>query len=400
VRLKSALILGLLAACWTAPLAAQPRGEQCTTAIVSPSASSQRVPVLWKNRDTGVLSNRVVYVADQPYSYLALVDAATPSGRHAFAGLNSAGFGIINSVAYNLPRRAGETEDLEGIVMADALRTSRTVADFERYLQANLGPNLGSWANYGVIDAEGRAYIFEVHNHGYEKLDAGAAERGYLINTNFARSGQAGAGAGYLRFERASELFDAFAPGAVDFRVILTRHARDLGHVLLTQPTLDDARRMPAGRDLWIFTRDCINRPSTAAAVVIVGKNPADPSAPATLWVIPGEPLTAIAVPVWVEAGRSPAALAAGDQAPLWQESLRIKRIIHPLDEGNKGDYLSLTRLENADGTGYLPGLLATEAQIIDETLEFLGRPHTPEEYAVFQERMAERALAALKAIR
>jgi len=395
---KDALIVGLLALGLASPALAQTR-EECTTAIISPAASADRVPMLWKNRDTGTLSNKVVFVEDTPYSYLGLVDADAPGGRHVFAGLNSAGFGIMNSVAYNLPRKSGEMEDLEGIIMADALRTCRSVDDFERYLQANLGPNLGSWANFGVIDADGKAYVFEVHNHGYEKLDAADAEARYLVNTNFSRSGAEGEGAGYLRFERASRLFEGFSPGQVDFRTILTQFTRDLGHVLLGQSSLEDARRTPSDQDVWLFTRDCINRPSTSAAVVIVGRDPADPNSVATMWVIPGEPVTAIAIPLWVEAGSSPAPLWDGEQAPMWRESLRIKDIVRPMSEGYKRDYLNLTRLDNADGTGFLPQILETEAEIITETVEFLGAHHSPEEFAAFQNRMTERALVTLRAI-
>ena len=398
MKARHLLIVALLAVALASRASAQvPEG--CTSAVISPAASTEGVPLLWKNRDTGTLSNKVVFVKDSPYSYLALVNAEVPSGRHTFAGLNSAGFGIMNTVAYNLPRKSGETEDLEGIIMADALRTCRTVDDFERYLEENLGPGLGSLANFGVIDADGRAFIFEVHNHGYEKLDAAEAEVRYLVNTNFARSGAEGEGAGYLRFERASRLFDGFAPGQVQFRTILTRYTRDLGHVLLQQPSLEDARARPEDEGLWIFTRDCINRPSTSAAVVIVGKDPSDANSVATMWVIPGEPVTAIAIPLWVEAGSVPAPLWDGEQAPMWRESLRIKDIARPTSEGYKRDYLNLTRLDNADGTGYLPQILETEAQIITETMEFLGAHHSPEEFAAFQNRMTERALATLRAI-
>jgi hypothetical protein len=398
MKARHVLIVVLLAVA-LAPQASAQTPEGCTSAVISPAASTEGVPLLWKNRDTGTLSNKVVFVKDSPYSYLALVNAEVPSGRHTFAGLNSAGFGIMNTVAYNLPRKSGETEDLEGIIMADALRTCRSVHDFERYLQANLGPDLGSWANFGVIDADGNAYLFEVHNHGYEKLDAAEVEVRYLVNTNFARSGAEGEGAGYLRFERASRLFDGFAPGQVEFRTILTRYTRDLGQVLLQQPSLEDARARPEDEDLWIFTRDCINRPSTSAAVVIVGKDPSDANSVATMWVIPGEPVTAIAIPLWVEAGSIPAPLWDGEQAPMWRESLRIKDIIRPMSEGYKRDYLNLTQLDNADGTGFLPQILETEAQIIMETMEFLGAHHSPEEFAAFQNRMTERALATLRTI-
>jgi len=124
--------------------------EGCTTAIISPASSADGVPMLWKNRDTDYLANKVIFVDEKPFTYLALVNAEETSGRWAYAGLNDQGFGIINSVAYNLPKDTDEMKDLEGLIMADALRTCRTAADFELAIQKNLGAALGSWANYGI----------------------------------------------------------------------------------------------------------------------------------------------------------------------------------------------------------------------------------------------------------
>lgn len=44
--------------------------EQCTSAVILPTASVTGGPVIWKNRDTDFLSNKVVYVADLPNTYL------------------------------------------------------------------------------------------------------------------------------------------------------------------------------------------------------------------------------------------------------------------------------------------------------------------------------------------
>ncbi|MCU0289395.1 MAG: hypothetical protein MUF15_23735 [Acidobacteria bacterium] len=194
--------------------------EGCTTAIINGGASADGVPMLWKNRDTDSLSNKVIYVEEKPYSYVALVNAEETSGRWVYGGLNSTGFGIMNSVAYNLPGTDGEMKDLEGLIMSDALRTCRSVDDFEQAIKKNLGNSLGSWANFGVIDAAGNAVIFEVYNHGYKKYDTTETPGKYLVNTNFARSGKEGKGAGYLRFERASTLFKEI-PGKITHEYIL-----------------------------------------------------------------------------------------------------------------------------------------------------------------------------------
>jgi hypothetical protein len=368
----------------------------CTSAVVAPGGSTTGTSVLWKNRDTSRLSNKLVFIDEKPFDYLCLANARADSGRSCYAGLNSVGFAIMNTVAYNVPEVAGEADDHEGIIMADALRRCRTVVDFERYLEANLGPELGAQTNFGVIDADGGAAIFEVHNHGIERLDAADQPAHYLVNTNFSRTGTADEGEGYIRFERAAELFGSFEAGRVDPEVILHRFSRDLGHPLLDDVAIEDLATLPSRPPVWINTRDRIDRPSTASAVVIIGGND---QRPATLWIIPGEPLTAAAIPLWVEAGRSPAALCEGEKAPLWEESMRIKHGLRPSRIGHMGDYLDLTRLDNADGTGYLPDLLAMEESTLDETAEFLaGRPGA-DELAEFQEKIANRVLGHLRSI-
>lgn len=374
--------------------------EGCTAAVIGGDATADGAPMLWKNRDTGVLANKLVFVDESPHDYLCLADADADSGRQCFAGLNSAGFGIINTVAYNLPESGDELHDLEGFIMADALRTCCTAADFRRYLEASLGPDLGSLATFGVVDAEGGARLFEVHNHGIESLDALAADERYLVVTNFARSGTPDQGAGYLRFERATDLFAGLPPGGIKPGPILSRLTRDLGHALLDHPdSVAELARQPAERDRWISTKDCINKSYTSAAVVIVGRRPDDPSSRAVLWVVPGEPITAVAVPVWVAAGSSPEPLWSGEEASLWRESMRIKKLARPFSVEEKERYLNLTRLDNASGTGFLPKLLATEAQILAATDELLASDPTPTELAAFQNEMADRALEAMRRI-
>lgn len=398
-KTKQAIFLLFVLSLLLLPISVRADKEQCTAAVISPLATVNGAPIIWKNRDTGTLSNKVVHVQAAPFSYLALVNAGSPSGRHAWAGLNSAGFAIMNTVAYNLPEKPGEMSDLEGIIMADALRTCRTVEDFEKYIQANLGSDLGSRANYGVMDASGDAFLYEVHNHGYEKFDAASTPDGYLVVTNFARSGKRNEGAGYIRFERAKRLFQSLPEKQITFQEIISHFTRDIGHVLLQHPALHDLKSLPAGENRWLYSSDCIDRPSTSAAVVVVGKNPGEHDSLATMWVIPGEPLCAVAVPLWVEAGICPKSLWEGEEAPIWQESLRIKDILRPQKEGNKKNYISLTRLDNAGGTGYLPLLLETESEIIKTTLKFLSENRTSDELAAFQEKMVEKALSILKRI-
>jgi len=250
-----------------------------------------------------------------------------------------------------------------------------------------------------VIDADGSAVIFEVHNQGYERLDAAGAPDGYLVNTNWSRTGQEAKGAGYVRFDRATELFEA-APRPLTARDILRRLARDTGNALAPQPAPAEFAALPGDRDRWVLTRDSIDKSYTSAAVVIVGRRPGDPRSRATMWVLPGEPITAVALPLWVEAGRSPEPLWKGEAAPLWVETLRVKKIARPYPESDREEYLNARRLDNRDGTGFLPRLLEVEDQIFDRTAKLLTSPRTPEELAAFQDEMAAKALEALRSIR
>jgi hypothetical protein len=386
------LALVLLAA-WPHP------GCGCTTAVISPAASRDGRPMLWKNRDTDFLDNKVIFVKETPYSYLALVNAEDRSGRWAYAGLNSAGFAIFNSVAYNLPDGSGETKDLEGTIMADALRKCSTVDDFEKYIQENLGPSLGSLANYGVLDAEGGAALFEVSNHAYKKFLAADFPGKYMVNTNFARSGESGTGAGYLRFARASQLFRELQPGLIAHPPILGRFSRDTGHVLVSQPAYPQFKNISGKTAYWISSRDTIDRDITSAAVVICGRKPGEENPPATLWVMLGEPLFTIAVPLWVETGTAPIPLRQGEKTTLLAESQRLKKLARPYTESDRCAYLDVTKLDNREGTGFLPRLLQVEKEIFALTDDFLKMPRQPAELAAFQERMAEKALAALSAV-
>jgi len=371
----------------------------CTTAVIGPGASATGRPMLWKNRDTDFPSNKVIFVKENPFSYLALVNAEDRSGRWVYAGLNSAGFAIFNSVAYNLPEKGGEVKDMEGTIMADALRRCASVADFESYIQENLGPSLGSLANFGVLDAAGETALFEVSNHAYKKYQTADFPEKWIVNTNFARSGQAEAGAGYLRFERASQLFQQVLPGPISHQQILGQFCRDTGHALVRQPTWPQFKNISGKGSFWIATRDTIDRDSTSAAIVVCGRMPGRENSLATFWVMLGEPMFTIAVPMWVEAGTSVPPLQQGEKAAIYLEANRLQKKARPFPETDRRAYLDVTRLDNREGTGFLPRLLEAERDIFALTDEFLKMPRSGAELATFQNRMAEKALAALQEI-
>jgi hypothetical protein len=376
------------------------KSHACTTAAWLAANTTMGAPFIWKNRDTDTLWNRVVFVNAKPYHYVGLTDAHETSGRAVYAGLNENGFGIINSVAYNLPKVAPEMVDLEGFVMADVLRTARRVGDFERYLTDHLGPDLGSQANFLVFDGEGEVWLFEVHNNGFEKFSVASTSEKYLVNTNFARSGAPGKGAGYLRFERASRLIAAH-PGLMDLGFIINSLARDFGHSLLTVPSVHELGQRSIRDPLWLSTTETINRDSTASSVLLQGRQQTPIGTPslATMWVSLGEPVASLAVPIWVEAGRIPQALSKGTRVPLQETAMELKKLLRPFAEAEKQKYLNLSLLNNKESIGTLTQLENLQNTILKQTTTFLGQPRTSEQLAQFQDSMAEFALTSLKKI-
>jgi len=392
----AALVLVLIAAAVSASMSA----DECSTAVISGAAGVDGRPILWKNRDTDHLSNKVVFVADAPHSYLGIVDADDASGRRVYVGLNSAGFAVMNTVAYNLPSKSDEAADLEGTIMADALRLCTTVEDFENYIRENVGPGLGSQANFGVIDACGGAAVFEIHNGGYERLDAAIAPERYILVTNFSRSGEAGKGRGYVRFDRLTELFSEDEDGKYSFDQILGVFARDMRNPYLSPLEPSGRAKRPEDTPLFVYTQHTIDRGSTSASVVIHGAAAGSDPRNATLWVILGEPVCGIAVPLWVETGEVPSELGGAAAAPVNQESMRLKSILRPYGDDERAEYADLARLESGDGTGWLPVLVRKEREIVGRTNRFLATNPDKTAKARFQREIASEVLEKLKGIK
>ena len=254
-------LMAVVAAGLVLHLAAGSGSEECTTLVATGAATPSGGPLLWKNRDTGTLSNKVILVAEHPHSFLALIDADDPAGRAAWAGVNAVGFGIANSASYNLPQPTGELQEQEGVVMAEALRICRTVGDLEELIKRRQGKRLGVRTNFFAIDADGGAVIIETHNHGYTRYDARAFPGQRIANTNFSRSGGENEGSGYLRFDRESELLRTVASESLDAGTVFRLLSRDLGSPTGCAPS---PRRLggTAGRPALLDSLQLHDRPA------------------------------------------------------------------------------------------------------------------------------------------
>lgn len=164
----------------------------CTSVVVSGKVTPDGCPLLWKHRDTGALQNSVKYFSGEKYSFIAVVNSGEDNPTDVWIGTNSAGFSVMNTQSYNLVEVKDDEErgEANGRVMRRALEVCATVDDFKVFLDTLAKPSLIE-ANFGVIDAQGGAAMFEVDYEKYVMFDANDpkdAPCGYIARSNFLNS--------------------------------------------------------------------------------------------------------------------------------------------------------------------------------------------------------------------
>ena len=82
----------------------------CTSVIVSGRVTKDGRPMIFKHRDSKSVHNMMIVVQGQRYRYLGLVNAEDTTPNDVWGGHNEAGFGIINTAAYNMNGNGGDTD--------------------------------------------------------------------------------------------------------------------------------------------------------------------------------------------------------------------------------------------------------------------------------------------------
>jgi hypothetical protein len=255
--------------------------------------------LLWKHRDSGFADNYVMNFAatDSTLAYVALFNAPDTLAREAWIGYNSAGFAVMNTATYNLTAPAKDWQDREGLLMTEALRTCRTLADFYALLMRADGTARGVEANFGAFDAEGNGAYFEGDNLQVtvfpmdsisamalaevvpeEKVvmpQAGSVS-GLLTRTNYSLSGSECNRLGVSRHCSEQHQLDSIMQTDRPWALVGKLAAEDL------LETLSRSFYLPAeGIDLLDGTAlrrrdtgDVISRRSSSASVVIEGPRP------------------------------------------------------------------------------------------------------------------------------
>ena len=379
----------LAAACTLGILASVPL-QACTTAVISGKATPDGRPILWKNRDSSELHNQVVRCEDGRYPYLGIVNAGDPCGLQIWSGVNGAGFAIMNNASYNLETK-GEESTQEGAFMKLALQSCATVGDFQALLERSGGSARFVAANFGVIDAQGGAAYFETDARSFHRFDAATAPGGFLVRGNYSHSGRKGEGAGYLREARALDLVGGLqAQGRLGVETLLAEVCRDTANAHI------GSFPGPATQG-FAYLGDSINRNLTTSTFVVQGVLPGEAPGRTTTWVILGQPVTGVAVPLWVEAGAVPPELSSGEaRVPLHAVCDRVRLYAYPDHQDDCIRYLDCPRLY-APGKGLLQPFLALEKDNLRHVRHALEA--TPSDLKTLQADLARRTLERVTAL-
>lgn len=337
--------------------------DACTSAVIGAKASASGRPLLWKHRDTNTTDNKVEYVApaDGSYGYVALFNAKDKNLREAWTGMNEVGFAIMNTASYNLKDDKVPNKDMdkEGYVMTIALRTCRTVDDFQKLLETLPRP-MGVEANFGVIDALGNGAYFETNNHSFRKYDVNDAPDNILIRTNYSHSGRPNEGYGFIREANAEVLLKEIAKETNITPEYLTETvSRSFYHDVKKEDAI-------ASGDKWAIDEDYIPRFKSTATIVIEGIPPLKAIDDATpelivpqyiMWTGLGYPPVTDIYPVWchpkgVEEGLR--GIGPNGTSPIGNISKQRRSEVFPPRKGGNKKYIDLRVLSNQDGTGYL----------------------------------------------
>ena len=356
----------------------------CSSAVISGKVTPDGRPLLWKNRETGHLKNHMAYVKGEKYDFVANVNSDNfPKLKEAWVGSNTAGFALMNTQSYNL--ELGDIADDDrgpknGEVIYRALEICATVEDFCHFLDTISKPS-GIEANFGVIDAQGGAAMFEVDGNSYKMFDANdpdVAPHGYVARTNFSNGGELNKGYGYVRFLEVDRVLSkACAMGGITPQLIFNDIARSFRNNILDIDLRSGDFNYPKTSG-WFTDQDFIPRNNTSCSIVVQGVKKGENPELAVLWTILGYPPAGVAVPLWVK-DNLPAMMSYDKEkeaAPLSAASLKLadEKVFHFKQGGGTKHYLHWENLYNLQGTGIMQKMIPLEEKVYQEALPLLQK--------------------------
>lgn len=347
------------------------RAMACTSFIVSGKATKDGRPLIFKNRDTGDANNVVVDVQGELYRYMGIAASWDKKPVDIWGGHNEAGFAIINTAAYNMNGCKGKDTDNDGRLMRRALEICRTLADFEHLLDTLPKPR-GLNSNFGVLDSEGGCAYYETGDSSYAKFDANdpkVAPDGYLVRTNHGLTGCRDIDRGVERFMAITSFMEeAHRKGNFDAEYLIANTPRYLTHGL-TKQNLYDQLPKDENDTHFIHFSEFIPRYLTSSAILVQGVKPSERPSLTVSWTNIGWPCSSVAIPLMLAEGVTlPSIVQHGENGKSWlcSQAIGQKLKVFCLQRGNVRDYIDLSKLVNAAGTGIVQRIMPLEREVFN----------------------------------
>ena len=351
----------------------------CTSFIVSGKATKDGRPMIFKNRDTGDANNVVVVAQGELYRYLGIAASWDKKPTSIWGGHNEVGFAIINTAAYNMNGCKIKDSDNDGIVMRRALEVCRTLADFEHLLDTLPKP-LDVNSNFGVLDGEGGCAYYETGDSSYVKFDANdprEAPNGYIVRTNHGLTGCRSIDRGVERFMAITDFMaETHRKGNLDCEYLIANAPRFLTHGL-TKQNLYEQLPKDENDTRYIHFSEFIPRYITSSVLLVQGAAPGESPSHTVSWTNIGWPCGSVAIPLMLEEDVPLPSIVQRDESGkswLCSQSIEQKQRVFSLRRGNVRDYIDLSKLVNAAGTGIVQRVMPLEREVFNQAREALKK--------------------------
>lgn len=297
----------------------------CTIAAFGPLSTADGRPILWKNRDVNNQNQEAHCFTGGRYRFVGNIYAGDED--NCWAGINAAGFGIMNSDSENI----GGFDSDDGMVMKLALGNCATIDDFAALMDSLNEIGRTRAANFGVFDATGRTVMFEAANTWYRICEEDEDSLGLLVRANYSMCGDTNRQTGKVRYERAMQLIlPEFHQNRISVEFVVRTLSRDIGSTEFNPYPLPFRGRyeeLPYG---FLPCGDCLGRPSTRSVEIMVGPKPGDPPGTGMMWIMLGTPFVAMPVPMWVSGGTLPGALDGEETSEICDRAVDLRNYIFP----------------------------------------------------------------------
>ena len=355
------------------------RTMACTSFIISGKATKDGRPMIFKNRDTGDMNNVVVMMQGERFRFVGIAASWDKAALSVWGGHNEVGFAIVNTAAYNMNGCKGKDTDSDGKVMRRALEVCRTLADFEHLLDTLPKP-LNVNSNYGVLDGEGGCAYYETGDSNFVKFDANdssIAPDGYLVRTNHGMTGCRDIDRGVERFMAITDFMaETHRKGNIDCEYLIANTPRYLTHGLTKQNLYNELPKDENDTRLIHFS-EFIPRYISASAILVQGVKPGETPSHTISWTNIGWPCGSVAIPLMMEEGVSlPTIVQRNDSGKSWLCSKSIEQKLKVFNQrrGNVRDYIDLSKLVNAAGTGIVQCIMPLEREVFNHARDALKK--------------------------